>query len=69
MEKVSGKGFGTRRQVHGRWKNTYCSSTWFRKNDIGDRTDPQDERKSTDFSSIHYDPGAVDRKDRGSFFM
>lgn len=35
MEKVSGKGFGTRRQVHGRWKNTYCSGTRIRENDIG----------------------------------
>ena len=30
---------------------------------MADGTDPQDERKSTDFGTIHYDPGAVDRKD------
>ena len=35
MEKVSGKGFGTRRQVHGRWKNTYCSGTGSGKTTLG----------------------------------
>ena len=63
MAELSGKGIKEYRPVYVGRQDTYCSSAWFRKNDIGDRTDPQDERKSTDFSSIHYDPGAVDRKD------
>ena len=33
------------------------------KTTLGIEHDPQDERKSTDFGTIHYDPGAVDRKD------
>jgi len=69
MAELSGKGIKEYRPVYVGRQDTYCSSTWFRENDIGNWTDSQDEWKSTDFSSVHYDPGAVDRKDWGSFFM